>query len=568
MKRQKKYRGLLKLLIILSIWVSGMASSVAARSRLQALWVDIPLSDTQGISVNVTTSDTAAAYGVTYDSATNTLTLTDTTIAHLQYDGTRDLNIHIVGTVYVYDPLRGSLAENPEYYNYEESFKEANLANRWGYGTGISHMPETFLEIDEYGDTGDIRIYGDGKDASRLRLKADPRGHAERFFFGSGNPTNLDKTKYSNIRIEDITFEQERFVIASPYVACNEMEIVNARLRMGHVKAATKISATNSDIACLHLGSYQEIDLHNSTIAVDNRSITWTDDISDYLGMMYSTVKLNGAYLYGGEKGAEFQIDPAQHYNGRGWLYTSDGQLEYKYVYSYPYYLFTPSDLKLPKDISCAPYVGTKLTVGGIEYTVTDRGKKVAVSGIKNKNAISCSIPEKITVDGFTYTVTSIYGGAMKGLKKLKTLAIGRGVERIGMNAFQGCTALKKVTGGANVTLISTSAFDGCKALTSMFAGPKVITISEKAFCGCKALKSVTIGASVTTIGKQAFYKCSGLKKITIKSTKLTNSSVGAKAFTGTYKKATVMVPKKKLKAYKKFLKKKGFSKKVVYKGK
>ena len=41
------------------------------------------------------TSDTAAAYGVTYDSSSNTLTLTDTTIAHLEYDGTRDLNIHI-----------------------------------------------------------------------------------------------------------------------------------------------------------------------------------------------------------------------------------------------------------------------------------------------------------------------------------------------------------------------------------------------------------------------------------------------------------------------------------------
>lgn len=48
-----------------------------------------------------------------------------------------------------------------------------------------------------------------------------------------------------------------------------------------------------------------------------------------------------------------------------------------------------------------------------------------------------------------------------------------------------------------------------------------------------------------------------------IQTTKLTSSKVGSKAFKGTYSKAKVTVPKKSLKAYKKFLYKKGLNKKA-----
>ena len=73
----------------------------------------------------------------------------------------------------------------------------------------------------------------------------------------------------------------------------------------------------------------------------------------------------------------------------------------------------------------------------------------------------------------------------------------------------------------------------------------------------------MAIGKNVKTIGKNAFKNCKNLKKITIKTSKLTKSSVKANAFKGIYKKASVKVPKKKLKAYKKFLRKKGMGKKV-----
>ena len=86
----------------------------------------------------------------------------------------------------------------------------------------------------------------------------------------------------------------------------------------------------------------------------------------------------------------------------------------------------------------------------------------------------------------------------------------------------------------------------------------QVKSIAPKAFANNKKLKKITIGKNVASIGKQAFSGCKKLKKITIKSAKLKSSSIGKNAFKGTAKKLTFKVPKKKYKAYKKFLKKKG----------
>lgn len=83
-----------------------------------------------------------------------------------------------------------------------------------------------------------------------------------------------------------------------------------------------------------------------------------------------------------------------------------------------------------------------------------------------------------------------------------------------------------------------------------------VTSIGSRAFMGCSKATSVTIGKNVTKIGSKAFCNCKQLKKITIKGTKL--KSVGAKAFKSINKKASIKVPKSKLKAYRKLLKGKG----------
>ena len=95
--------------------------------------------------------------------------------------------------------------------------------------------------------------------------------------------------------------------------------------------------------------------------------------------------------------------------------------------------------------------------------------------------------------------------------------------------------------------------------------GKNVTTIGNRAFYKCTALTKITIPSKVNKIGKQAFYGCKSLKSITIKTTKLTKTNIGSKAFTGTSKnaKVKVKVPKTKLASYKKILKTKGISAKA-----
>ena len=114
-----------------------------------------------------------------------------------------------------------------------------------------------------------------------------------------------------------------------------------------------------------------------------------------------------------------------------------------------------------------------------------------------------------------------------------------------------------------SVTFITAKAFKANKKITSVIIPRTVTTISAQAFYGCKALKKITIPASVKTIGRRAFYNCKKLKKIIIKTKKLTNKTVGAGAFGKINSKAKIKVPKSKLKAYKKLLKKKGITKKT-----
>ena len=155
----------------------------------------------------------------------------------------------------------------------------------------------------------------------------------------------------------------------------------------------------------------------------------------------------------------------------------------------------------------------------------------------------SVRIPDTIKVNGITCKVTGISANTFKNNKSLKSVTIGR-----------------------NVTVIGTNAFYGCKKLSKMNGGNGIIKIGHRAFANCVSLSRITIPGTVRSIGKQAFCNCKKLKSITIKTSTLSGKTVGSKAFTGTYKKPTVKVPAKQMKAYKKLLTSKGMSSKAVYK--
>ena len=263
------------------------------------------------------------------------------------------------------------------------------------------------------------------------------------------------------------------------------------------------------------------------------------------------------------------------------------------------------------------PAVGTEITNadGSATYQVTEAGENgnaVTYEASTNKEATTVVIPATVTINNNTYKVTtisdtafagnkkvtsvtigdnvtdfsantfkgcsnlktvdvgdgvtSIPANAFKSLKKLTTVKLGSGVKTIGKNAFSGCSKLKTVTIGKNVTTISDKAFYKCTSLTKVAVPTKTKTIGKSTFEGCKSLKTVTTGKSVTKIGAKAFYGCSKMKTLTIKSSGLTTKKIGSKAFTKTPKNMTVKVPKKKFKAYKSMLIKRGVNKNAKFK--
>ncbi len=130
--------------------------------------------------------------------------------------------------------------------------------------------------------------------------------------------------------------------------------------------------------------------------------------------------------------------------------------------------------------------------VDSIYYYVN--GDEVAVTFMKRRNggySGNVVIPDSVTYNEKTYSVTSI-----------------------GKEAFFRCSGLTSITIPNCVTSIGGYAFEGCSGLTSITIPNSVTSIGSSAFYNCSGLTSVTIGNSVTSIGNKAFYNCTNLIKV------------------------------------------------------
>ena len=202
--------------------------------------------------------------------------------------------------------------------------------------------------------------------------------------------------------------------------------------------------------------------------------------------------------------------------------------------------------------------------VDGIYYNLNKTDKTASVVsnyyGVYSGNII---IPETITYNNTTYSVTSIGDRAFDQCSGLTSVTIGNSVKSIGESAFAYCSGLTSVTIGNSVTSIGDRAFDQCSGLTSVTIPNSVTTIGEEVFGNCSRLNSVivdknngtydsrdncnaiiktstnklivgckntTIPNSVTSIGDRAFYGCSELTSVTIPNSV---TSIGESAFYG-----------------------------------
>lgn len=121
-------------------------------------------------------------------------------------------------------------------------------------------------------------------------------------------------------------------------------------------------------------------------------------------------------------------------------------------------------------------------------------------------------IPEKINVDGKSYTVTSLGIYAFRGYINVPEIIIPSTVTSIGYGAFFLCKSLSEISIPSSVTLIGAEAFGACTGLkkiifedgnTTLQLGEMVV--SENMFFNTPSLKEIYIGRNIldpySTIG-------------------------------------------------------------------
>ena len=183
--------------------------------------------------------------------------------------------------------------------------------------------------------------------------------------------------------------------------------------------------------------------------------------------------------------------------------------------------------------------------IDGIYYNFSGTNAEVtyySLNSDSNKDAYKGSvvIPESVTYNNKTYSVTSIGNVAFGDCTELTSVIIGNGVKSIGYRAFYSCSGLTSVTIPNSVTSIDRQAFSLCSGLISVSIGSGVTSIGKEVFVNCTGLSSVTIGNNVTSIGDYAFGWCSGLTSVTIPNSV---TSIGSGTFQSCSKLTSVTIP-------------------------
>jgi len=139
-----------------------------------------------------------------------------------------------------------------------------------------------------------------------------------------------------------------------------------------------------------------------------------------------------------------------------------------------------------------------------------------------------CTILQSIIIPS---SVVKIDYGAFADCYRLNNLVLNNGIQEIGYYAFEYCTYLRSITLPSSLSTISDCSFIG-SGLTRINTGEGVTSIGNFAFAFCDRLTTLTIGNNVTSIGTAAFYDCSSLKTVTLG---LLVDSIAPMAFNGCY---------------------------------
>ena len=124
------------------------------------------------------------------------------------------------------------------------------------------------------------------------------------------------------------------------------------------------------------------------------------------------------------------------------------------------------------------------------------------------------NIPQTVTYQNITFTVTRIGNHAFYGCRGLLRVTIPSSVVSICDSAFWGCSRLYSVLIDGDMTNIGNSAFKQCVELNSFTTNGRLISIGDNAFQGCHDLTVIDIPTGLETIGDSSFHECTQLTTI------------------------------------------------------
>ena len=134
---------------------------------------------------------------------------------------------------------------------------------------------------------------------------------------------------------------------------------------------------------------------------------------------------------------------------------------------------------------------GDVVQAASAKYQVTNASKRTVAYKAPVKKSATVSVPNKVTINGASYKVTSIAKNAFKGNKKLKKVTIGSNVTSVGANAFSGCKSLK----------------------TIVIKSTKLKTVGKNAVKGINKKAVIKVPAKKLKAYKKLFKSSTGFKK-------------------------------------------------------
>ena len=160
--------------------------------------------------------------------------------------------------------------------------------------------------------------------------------------------------------------------------------------------------------------------------------------------------------------------------------------------------------------------------VDGIFYNL-DAANKTATVTFKgeyywddNEYSGDVEIPETVTYNGITYSVTSLGIHCFYECSSLTSITIPNSVTSLGDYCFKYCSSLTAITIGNSVTSLGYACFEGCSSLTSITIPKSVTSLGDYCFKYCSSLTSITIPNSVTSVGSFCFSDCSSLERMVV----------------------------------------------------